>query len=149
MLYFAFGSSMLDEEMRRVCPEARFVGIGRLPDFRLEFDRFSRTWNGGVVDAQSAPGADIWGVVYDIPKECWKQLDRRASAPTERQRIGVRVEMDGKFVPVETYKVVHPEEWTPPTRRYLEMVVTGARQHHLPEDYVYFLEQVEAMAEQG
>jgi hypothetical protein len=140
---------MLDEEMHRVCPGATFIGVARLPDFRLEFDRFSRTWNGGVVDAQSAPGTDIWGVVYEVPRECWKELDRRASAPTERQRIGVRVEMDGKLVSAETYKVVHPEEWTPPTRRYLDMVVTGARQHGLPADYVTFLERVEALAEAG
>ena len=125
------------------------MGVGRLPDYRLEFDRFSRTWNGGVVDAQSEPGADIWGVVYDVPRECWKVLDKRASVPTERQRVGLRVEMDGVLVPVETYKVVHPEEWTPPTRRYLEMVVGGAREHQLPPDYVSFLEKVEAVAEEA
>ena len=37
MKYIAYGSNMVEEQMAHRCPNARLIGMGQLPNHRLEF----------------------------------------------------------------------------------------------------------------
>ena len=37
MKYIAYGSNMVEEQMAYRCPNARLIGMGQLPNHRLEF----------------------------------------------------------------------------------------------------------------
>jgi len=54
-LYFAFGSNLLRERLHISNPSAVFKAVARLPAHRLEFNYFSRRWQGAaatVVEAE-------------------------------------------------------------------------------------------------
>ena len=76
MLYFAYGSNLDSEQMKRRCPQMVPVGLAALRDHRLAFPRTSRDWGGGVASPVLAHGHDLWGYVYDLDDEDVAALDR-------------------------------------------------------------------------
>jgi hypothetical protein len=50
MRYFAYGSNMDPQTIRRTVPDAEVVGPGRLEGFRLEFNVYSDRWEGGAAN---------------------------------------------------------------------------------------------------
>jgi len=148
MLYFAFGSNLNPGQMAQRCPGHRVVGLAVLRDHRLAFPLTSSDWGGGVAGVQVAHGSEVWGVVYDLTDEHVAALDRYEGfvGPGnqhnlyERERVWVDLTRadDGSIprrVRAEYYvpRVTNP---SPPSRRYLDAILEGARQHQLPDEYV-------------
>jgi gamma-glutamylcyclotransferase len=153
MLYFAYGSNMLLEQMRDRCPSAAFVGNAALEGYRLAFTRTAkRNWKGyGVADVVLAPGHSVWGAVFQIEEHDIGALDRSEGYRPDREqnayrRIEVHVYCDGdaaKPLATFTYVVCTREEPNPlPHRDYLERIVSGARFWNLPREYVSALERI-------
>ena len=154
MFYFAYGSNLDPVQMGSRCPGARTAGLAALHDHRLAFPRRSETWDGGVAGIQPAHGATVWGMVYDLTDSDLAVLDGyegfRAAGDAhnlyEREQITVELTRadDGSIprrVRAWTY-LARPANPTPPSRRYLDTILRGARHHHLPEDYVAALAAV-------
>ena len=154
MLYFAYGSNLDPTQMGSRCPGARTTGLAVLRDHRLVFPVHSEAWGGGVTSVQPARGALVWGMLFDLTDADLAALDDHEGfrgAGNEHNaydRDQVTVELtradDGSFprrVRAWTY-VARPANPTPPSRRYLDTVLRGARHHHLPEDYVAALAEV-------
>jgi hypothetical protein len=148
MLYFAFGSNLNPAQMALRCPGHVVVGLAALRDHRLTFPLISGDWGGGVAGVQVAHGSTVWGVVYELTEEHVRALDQYEGyvGPGddhnlyERERIWVDlVRADDGSIPrrvrAEYYmpRVLNP---APPTRRYLDAILEGARHHHLPDEYV-------------
>lgn len=135
---FAYGSNLAASEMDGWCPPARFVGVARLPDHRLALDRRSLRWGGGAVDIVPAPGEEVWGAMYDLPDGTLDRLDAKEGAGWAYRRITVRVEApDGRPLEAEAYQVIDKEpQEVPPTPEYAAVLVRGARERGLPEEYV-------------
>jgi gamma-glutamylcyclotransferase (GGCT)/AIG2-like uncharacterized protein YtfP len=154
MLYFAYGSNMLVEQMRERCPSASFVCVAGLEGYRLAFTRTAKgNWKGcGVADVVPAPGQRVWGVVFRIDELDLGSLDRSEGYRPDREsnayrRIDVHVQRDGdieKPLAAFTYVVCVPEDPNPlPHRDYVGRIIAGARSWNLPEDYVRGLERIE------
>lgn len=144
MKYFAYGSNMSWEELRFWCPNAKFVSIARLPNHRLDFTRYSGRRQGGVADVVPSTGHDVWGVVYDIPSDELPALDRKEGVPNAYQRENVSVFIQsGERAAALTYTVVHKVPTEPPSQEYFELILRGARDWGLPDEYVRKLEQIE------
>ena len=136
-LLFAYGSNMAASEMEAWCPEARFAGIARLPNHRLALLRRSIRWGGGAVDIVHAAGDDVWGALYELPDGMLDGLDGKEGEGWAYRRTAVEVEHGGRRVAAEAYEVLEKEpDEVPPTRQYAELLLYGARERGLPEEYV-------------
>src|SRR5262245_30824125 len=148
MLYFAFGSNLDPDQMKERCPAHRVVGLAELHDHRLAFPRYSQRWGGGVASPQLAHGESVWGVLYDLSEADLDALDRYEGfrAPGDQHNVYDRehvvvdlVRADDGSVPRRVRAWIYlarPSNPSPPSRRYLEALLKGARHHRLPEDYI-------------
>lgn len=81
MLYFAYGSNLSEERMRRRCPHARLRGHAALPGYRIAFGGHSATWGGPVATIVRSRGNIVEGVLYNLPKKELRILDRCEGHP--------------------------------------------------------------------
>ena len=149
MLYFAFGSNLNPDQMTHRCPGHKVVGLAALRDHRLVFPVVSREWGGGVAGVQVAHGSAVWGVAYELDEKHLEALDRYegyhgagdARNLYEREKIWVELTRpDDGSIPrrlrAEYYVIANLASAAPPSRRYLDAILAGARHHRLPDEYV-------------
>jgi len=148
MLYFAYGSNLDPEQMTRRCPGHSVVGLAELRDHKLTFPLTSHDWGGGVASVGVAHGESVWGVVYELTEADVAALDGYEGYKGtgdqhnvyDRDTASVQLVRadDGSFprrlrASIYLARSANP---SPPSRRYLEALVRGARHHRLPDDYV-------------
>jgi gamma-glutamylcyclotransferase (GGCT)/AIG2-like uncharacterized protein YtfP len=137
--YFAYGSNMADAVMAEKCPGYRFLGVARLPDHRLMFNRRSVRTGTGVADVAPSDGAEVWGALYEIDDACLASLDRKEGNDWAYTREALPVELasDGKRQRAVTYIVrdKEPVEVVPSTA-YLDGIVSAAKERGLPARYI-------------
>jgi len=129
---------MNPEQMRGVCPGSRFVTIGKLPDYRLDFTRFSKVRGGGVADIVHDSDSEVWGVVYAVPETDLDALDEKegvAGGAYERKHVEI-LTPSSEPLPVTTYSVVDKGGPFAPKPEYSDLIVGGARYWSLPQQYV-------------
>jgi hypothetical protein len=68
-LYFAYGSNLHLEQMKRRCPESKFVGSGRLMNYRWQINQR------GYANVVKADGFWVDGLCYDISVRDEARLD--------------------------------------------------------------------------
>lgn len=154
MLYFAYGSNLSTEQMQSRCPGHTVVGMGVLRDHRLAFPLTSHDWGGGVASVVPSHGANVWGMVFDLSEAHLASLDRYEGyrGPDDQHnlydRLPVFVDLirpdDGSIprrVRAACY-LARPANPAPPSRRYRDTILSGARHHRLPDEYVAALEQI-------
>ena len=72
MKYIAYGSNMVESQMAHRCPNAKLIGMGYLPNHRLEFYEWSLDRYEGVPTYYTKQrrkvimndGSEIYGMVY-------------------------------------------------------------------------------------
>ena len=143
MLYFAYGSNMHSDQMRKRCPGCSFIAAARLRDHRLVFSRPWAAWDGaGVADIQASPGSIVEGVVWEITETHRDALDAYEEYPTAYTRRDVVVEtFEEKTLTAFAY-FANPMGSYRPGRRYLQSLIDGARAHRLSPGYVAWLEAI-------
>ncbi len=148
MLYFAYASNLDPDQMQSRCPGAIVVGLAALRDHRLVFPLYSNSWGGGVSSFQPAHGDTVWGLLFEVSEEHIRALDvfEGYRGPGDQHNVydrdQVTVELvrsdDGSIprrVRASAY-VARPSNPSPPSRRYLDTILRGARHHRLPEEYI-------------
>jgi len=153
MLYFAYGSNLDWNQMRRRCPSAKFVCVARLADHCLAFTRKSSCRGCGVADAVPQNGHEVWGVVYETPETEIGELDqaegfkpgRTKNAYVREQRHVLADGDEGKPMAVWVYFASRQKKPPPPSVGYKKLIVDGANFWHLPSEYIEELEKIEAV----
>lgn len=141
-LYFAYGSNLHLRQFARRCPGAKPAGRARLPDYSLAFTRYSTKRKGGVADIVPEPGGEVWGALYEVDETHLASLDQYEGVPRSYRRETISVfDDEGREREVFTY-MAHQTGRFAPSRMYLDLIVTGAREHKLPEEYVAAIEQL-------
>ena len=141
LLYFAYGSNLAKAEMEAWCPEHRFVGPARLDGYRLELRRRSIRWGAGVLDLVAAPGATVWGALYELTGLSLERLDAKEGAGFAYARVEVEPVLDGERRRAVAYEVIEKEpEQVACSPEYAELVLAGARERTLPEGWLRELE---------
>jgi gamma-glutamylcyclotransferase (GGCT)/AIG2-like uncharacterized protein YtfP len=131
---------MSSAELTAWCPSHRALGPAELPDHRLAFLRHSIRWGAGAVDLVPAPGRSVWGVLYELPLGLG-ELDAKEGAGWAYRRREVDVRLDDSTLTAVAYEVMEKEPAeVPPRGDYVELLVTGGREHGLPEHYLAELE---------
>ncbi len=144
MLYFSYGSFMDSETLRRHAPSARFITRAVLPNYEVQFNFLSKTYSGGVTGIEHAPGKLTRGVVFDVSHEDLQHLDTIEGVPQGiyyRKNIIV-VDEAGKLLEAETYRTTDPKGPFKTTRRYLGLMLEGAKEHGFDPGYVRELEEL-------
>jgi gamma-glutamylcyclotransferase (GGCT)/AIG2-like uncharacterized protein YtfP len=135
VLLFAYGSNLALEE--------GFLGVAVLPDHRLELNRRSIRWGGGVVDVVPAHGEHVWGAAYEVGDSAIEALDRKEGAGLAYRRADVQIEIGGEPASAVAYVVIDKEPDAPPaTPAYAELVLRSARERGLPHDWLTVLGSV-------
>ena len=149
-LYFAYGSNMLVERLRSLsrAPSACPVAHALLEGWQLRFDKRSRDGS-GKCHIERKPGACAHGVVYLLDENDFRTLDlaEGVGAGYERVRIGRVLLGDGTEVNAITYLAepsyvvdgLAPYDW------YRDLVLAGAEQHQLPQEFITQLDQTSAL----
>ena len=131
--YFAYGSNLDADQMRKRCPSSLPIGRAQLAHHRIDFTHFSRRWQGGAADVVPHSGASVWGVVYELDESDLTRLDRSA---TGYDRVFLRVEIAaGELEDAISYTVRSKGSYHP-TRVYLEKMLRWGEHHELPHDYL-------------
>ena len=151
MIYFAYGSNMDWKQMKERCPSARFVGVANLPDHRLAFTRKSITRGCGVADLVREARRSVWGIVFEISALDVGALDRSEGYRPDRDknsywRRECMVFLDGneeRPVTANSYFAKRESDPPLPNQAYKDLILSGARHWHLPDDYIAELEAIE------
>jgi len=127
--YFAYGSNMDPERMRR-----RGIRFSRrehavLEGFRLEFNKVSsRNPREGYANIVKDPESVVEGILYEIKESDLRKLDRREGYPSHYRRTRVYLKLDnGERVEAITY-IAQPEKVESglrPSKEYLSHLLRG------------------------
>ena len=156
MLYFAYGSNMDWAQMKQRCPLAKFVCRAKLPAHRLAFTLKSARRDCGVADVAPDQAKAVWSVVYELPDNELKNLDKdesfrpgRPDNQSEYTREDHYVWREGhpkRPLLVALYRG-HPQLDPPlPSDDYKGVIVDGAKHWSLPAEYIRQLESIQTEA---
>jgi len=140
--YFAYGSNMLSTRLRERVPSAKSLGKIRLKGHRLAWTKQSfRDGSGKCHIVKTGRSFDVvWGVLYEMHEKEIPDLDRAEGKGYDQKIVTMnygRTHCQAfTYVATAVKPELHPYKW------YQALVVKGAREHHLPNPYIQFLEQV-------
>lgn len=149
--YFAYGTLLDLEAMRRNCPTAQPSGIHTLTGYRLGFATCAKDTAHGGCTLDEDPKGVIYGLLYRLPKAEADALDRAAGVDiglwdevivTLRDGAGSRSE-------ARTYTIDNAAGPWPPPDSYVAPIRSGARALKLPDHYIALLEDIIAAARNG
>lgn len=144
MNYFAYGSNMSTAYIHDYCPSAKFVMRASLPNYHIEFRRFSTDLKGGISSIIEAPGELVQGVLFDIDSAELDALDILEDVPKGlyvRETFRVLGE-DGNWHQGDLYRVANPSGPYRPAKQYVQWMVDGAREQGIDADYTAKLEEL-------
>ena len=151
MIYFAYASNLNPTQMAQRSPDCRSLGVARLPEYRLCFPRYSRSWRCATAGFEASPGDVLWGALYDIPAEDLPVLHHHEGynpdGPPDLNRHDFRevtVLRLGGSEPVRamTYAAIPDGTGDLPSRAYIDTIIDGARHHRLPRTWLVVLEAI-------
>jgi len=129
MYYFAYGSNLNQKQMRERCSDSKPMFTAILPNYKLVFVGWSRTWRGGVASIKSFRGDRVRGAIYEVSEQCLQRLDRY-EVDYKRFKVTV-VGEDDELIEAITYIKAGQLEEAPPSKEYLAVIQQGLRDWRL------------------
>lgn len=135
MWYFAYGSNMDIDEVKK--EDVTFITrqAARLEGYRLAFNKRSKKWATaageptGAANVVPAPGEAVEGVLYGIDEDGILKLDVREGVATgqyERKEVTVRIAEGDVTAWTYTACADKVDDALKPKREYLERLLKGA-----------------------
>lgn len=144
--YFAYGSNMSEDQMSHRIPAAKKICSANIKDYQLVFDVPATYREGSVANIRSKPNSILWGVIWQIPAKYMSELDRIEDLTTyDRKLVEITVKIE-ESIQCYIYKGKNPVEGLLPEKDYLEIILQGAKQANLPEDYIKKLSQQKTLS---
>lgn len=114
--------------------------VARVAGWRLVFDLPVGSGERGVANLLPEVGGFAAGVAYLISDAQAGHLDRTEGVPRAYRREAVVAQGEGgQTLEAFTYVSPHRHPGRKPSRRYMGLLLTGARHHGLPAEWVRFL----------
>ena len=149
--YFAYGSNMLIGRLQERCATARVLGQATATGYLIQFSKKGRDASGKAsIRETAARGAVVHGVLFEIDVSEKAVLDRFEGHPIGYRRDDhfMVATADGRrSLEVSTYIAADNaiDEGLKPFDWYLALVIAGAIQHKLPDDYLEALMKIECV----
>jgi gamma-glutamylcyclotransferase len=136
VLYFAYASNMNHAQMKERCPGARFLKVVLLRGYRFVYDGYSVPRQGSTANIVKSETESVRGGLFEITEKDRLDLDAHEGYPKAYDRKDVEVvDAEGNVYRAVTYfrtgrtpAKPHPD--------YEKVVLEGARDCRLPEDYI-------------
>ena len=147
--YFAYGSNMLTTRLARRCLGASRVGRADAGDHVIEFSKPSID-KSGKATLRHTTGGRTPGVLFKIPITELGRLDECEGAGKGYERCDafpVRRLDDDKILKATTYLATSPNSSRKPYDWYLALVIAGAQEHRISDEYLAELRRVEFMTD--
>lgn len=144
ILYFAYGSNMLMSRLLARISPIKKVGNAKAIGWRVVFNKRSKDGS-GKANLILAPEHETPGVLYEIDKLVLDKLDKFEKG-YDRTSIEVYSESEK---PINTITYISRITIDPPVAldAYKQLVITGARENNLSEDYIQYLQQLPSRPE--
>jgi gamma-glutamylcyclotransferase (GGCT)/AIG2-like uncharacterized protein YtfP len=146
-LYFAYGSNINLEHMRKKCSNPLVLGIARLPGHKIGFYGYSVTWDGAVETVIPDTQSEVWGLLYQLKTFDWERLDScedaKADGTGEYFHYPVQVlDKQQTIKEASIYKKARLGQAEQPSAEYVSIMIQGAKEQGLPEDYIAALQKI-------
>lgn len=144
-LNFSYGSNMLAARLRERVPKAQFVGVGVLREHALKWHKVASDGS-GKCDIALALGSEsyVCGVIYRIPPAEKSALDRAEGLGYGYNEKSVNIEVGGSTLVASAYFATNTNPELLPFTWYRALVIAGAVEHGLPQEYISLLRNVPA-----
>ena len=113
MLYFAYGSNLHHQQMKRRCKDSRFIKKIILKDYSLTFRN-----KYGVADIEKNKGKKVYGALYNISKADERRLDFYEEYPTMYKKMFFKYYNEK----IMTYTMVKKTKKVSPSLQYLKNI---------------------------
>ena len=143
-LYFAYGSNLDPTQMQARIGRVPHGTIARLPGYRLAFKTSHVDQNEIFANIMPDDGSSVWGVIYECDEAELKKLDEYEDVDSGHYRRGPVVVVTPARERLEAIAYFAYQDRLcsegQPSARYSLRIVSGARKHGLPADYVHRIE---------
>ena len=143
MYHFGYGSNLQLGFLKTLLPSAQFAMKGNLLNHEVQFSFWSKKKQAGISNAVSAPGKMVQGALYEVPREEMEVLDEMDGVykGDYLRRTFLILGEDGRIHPADLYQVIDPQGPFPPSKIYVQGMLTGAREIGLDPAYIKTIEQ--------
>ena len=133
-IYAAYGSNMNLPQMRKRCPKAKVIGVGKLKNYRLTF----RGRNKGVANIEETHGREVPILLWEITKDCERALNIYEGFPNLYIKKNVDIETKTGKVEAMVYIMVNifinmPAE---PHEYYFKTIWDGYKENNITTEYL-------------
>jgi len=136
MYYFAYGSNMNHEQMKKRCPSSKFIRRVFLESYRFVYDGNSSTRRGAVANIIQSEDNFVYGGLFEINEDNLSALDCYEGYPNSYDRKEIEIKDDeGRTYKAVTY-LRSGELMSKPSEDYRKIVKQGARDCNLPDEYI-------------
>lgn len=136
MLYFAYGSNMNHEQIKQRCPSSKFIKRASKKGYKFVYDGYSMKWKAAVANIVESTGSVVWGGLFEINDDNLAALDCYENYPKsyDKKTIIVRDDEGKNHGAIAYFRV--GQKVGVPHEKYREIVIQGASDCGLPEDYI-------------
>jgi len=134
--YFAYGSNMNLEQMKKRCSNARFLERAYLEGYKFVYDGYSKCRDCAVANIVKDEGGIVWGGLFGVTDDDIENLDKYEGYP----HIYCKEVLEVKDDEGNNYKAIvylrKPQQAGKPNKEYRQIVLKGAKDCNLPEKYI-------------
>ena len=141
--YVGYGSNLnVEYTLADLLPSGRFVMRAYVPNYQVQFRKWSNNSRGGISNIMEVPGEMVEAAMYECPQSDLETLDYRLDyyVPDYKREIFMVMGEDNQWYHASLYRLWEPKGPFPPARRYVEGMLEGARQLELSPAYIERLE---------
>lgn len=141
-LYFAYGSNMLEQRLKDRVKTAEFLSNAWIRGYEVRFRKISIDGSGKADLVHTGEPSDIvHGVVFQFDANEWGALNA-AEPGYDPETIEVQTTTGVLKATAYLAREDQIDESLKPYTWYLELILCGAEQHGLPEDYRQKIERI-------
>lgn len=133
MFYFAYGSCMNQKDFERTLVNYKKYGKAVLNNYKLAYNAYSYSRNGGVLDIEENITSQVIGILYEISEESLRKIDLREGK--KYKRIVIEVICKEKKYQAFTY-VIKEKVSTKANIAYSGIVYHAMLENKFPKDYI-------------
>ena len=105
----------------------------RLENYKIGFTRESARRGGGVADILESKGDYCYGIVFDVTEDDLEIIDDKEWVKPDHQGAYERFYLSNDLV---TYVANKKGEFFQPSDKYLNVIIEGAKNYGLPEEWI-------------
>lgn len=138
--YFAYGSNMLSKRLQERTPSASVITTGHIKNHRLTFNKVSMDGSGKCdIEITNQETDIIYGVLFNIKSSEKPKLDIAEGLGKGYDEKLIEIETTEGTEKALTYMATKTEKALQPYHWYKAIVICGAIEHQLPQDYIEWL----------